>query len=546
VVLKNLTDYIPLFKTYSANFEYFGQYQQQHRQHQLEAIEASDAATIGQILSPCGTGKTRIQISIHVKDMIAKSQQEQCGTYLIASHRLALNVQLFNQLLNVCIKCGLSFNILFVGSYHYDEKSLYGEYAHLGFNKDNCRCLATTNKKEIERFIELSRNDNRHVIIVSTYDSFAQLKDIGEINICTYDEAHNTIEQDFTANINQVKPIIKREYFFTATRKVRGEDDGMNDKTFYGEVSHDAFPSLMLARGEICCPRIHTIDSKSGTDETNIDNLTMLVKNILEGFETHRKYLKDYSNNPDLISPTLLVSCAGIEEMMRIYNHPTFKSYVNNNHVKALSISSDGCFFNYDKCSKQNFLTHLNNIKDTEESIIFNVDMLTEGIDLPSITGVMPLRNLGATKLIQLLGRCLRLHKLDRKALYSKEFPPEQRNNYIKPYGHLIIPRHLTSLNEHKAMLNKVKEIINEYKTSAEEIVIQEKFIDPGYDDLKSIIDYPLNGGKNFELIHDSFGIVSELNIESFEKEVAKSGQGFLIKMLKNFKEENGAIKTQE
>jgi len=544
MVENKLTDYLKMFRSYSEHFEYFERYKSQHRTHQKEALEAVDKANIGQILSPCGTGKTRIQISIHVQDMINKSLQGEIGVYLIASHRLALNVQLFDQLIDVCVRCGLSFNILFVGSCRYDLREYYKRYFDLGFTREACSQLATTSKKEIEDFIQQSKADNKHVIIVSTYHSFSQLKDVGAIDICTYDEAHNTIEKDFTDNINLVKPNIKRQYFFTATRKIRGEYDGMNDKNFYGEILYDAFPHLMLRSGEICCPRIHIIDSENGEDQTTIVNINMLIKNIIEAFEKHRNLIKEKSINPEKISPTLLISCVGIDEMMRVYNHPTFKKYVSENNIKALAISSDGCFFNYESCNKQSFLVNLNSIKDTEEAIIFNVDMLTEGIDLPSITGVMPLRNLGETKLIQLLGRCLRLHKEDRKDLYAEAFDPCKYYLYIKPYGYLVIPRHLAQLSEHKTMMDKVKQIINEYKTPAEEIVIQEKFIDPKNQELDSIIPYPINGGKNFELEHTILDIIVEVNIDFMREELSKQPYkaSYFQKMLK----EHESIKQQK
>ena len=539
-----LSQYRSLFKTYSTNFEYFEQYKANHRLHQKEALEAIETANIGQVLSPCGTGKTRIQISVHVQDMINKSTNNQFGVYLIASHRLTLNVQLFDQLIDVCVNSGLPFNILFVGSYHCDFSKYYEKYANLGFSTKTCNCLATTNKKEIDDFINQSKD--RHVIIVSTYHSFDQLKNISKIDICTYDEAHNTISVNFTENIKQVKPNIKREYFFTATRKIRGEDDGMNDRTFYGEVLYDAFPNLMLRSGEICCPRVHIIDAEDNKNETSIVNIHMLIKNLIEGFEKHREFIKEKSVEPDKINPTMLVSCSGIKEMMNIYNHEEFKSYVKENNIKALAISFDGCLFNYDPCNKQAFLKNLNAIKDMEEAIIFNVDMLTEGIDLPSITGVMPLRNMSNIKLIQLLGRCLRLHREDRQNLYAGIFDPCEYSSYIKPYGWLIIPRHLTALTEHKTMLDTVKLVINEYQTLAEEIVVQEQFIDPNHQELDSIIQYPLNGKKDFNLAHSSANVVSKINIESFREALQKQGTQGKIKYLTDMLNKYETSKSQE
>ena len=58
-------------------------------------------------------------------------------------------------------------------------------------------------------------------------------------------------------------------------------------------------------------------------------------------------------------------------------------------------------------------------LEDNEDAILFHYDILTEGIDLPAITGVLPLRDLPLIKLIQNVGRSVRLLKEDRENLYS-------------------------------------------------------------------------------------------------------------------------------
>ena len=504
---------------YEPNFDKFEEYTSKHRQHQKEAIEAAKLSTIGQILSPCGTGKTRIQASLHIEEMIEKETSSNQAVCLIASHRLALNIQLLGELVRQVVMCGLSFNILFVGSYPCNFEKYYEDYTYLGLSKDVCECLSTTSKKEIDSFTEHTKDQSRHLIIVSTYHSFDQLKDV-QIDLCTYDEAHTTIGEDFSENISIVKPNIKKNYFFTATRRTKGEDEGMNNKEFYGEVLFDAFPNLMLARGEIVAPKIHYIDSDNG-EETRSDNEGMLVKNLIEAFEEHRSYIKSYSLRPDKLSPVLLVSCAGIEEMLSIYNSESFKAYIAEKNIKAMAISSNGGFFNHETCGKQKFLEEMNKITPKEEAIIFNVDMLTEGIDLPSITGVMPLRNMSLTKLIQLIGRCLRLHLLDRSRIYDGSLLPSEKDKFIKPYGWLIIPRHLTMMSEHKQMVDIARAMINEYGSPVEDIVVQEKFIAPKEDKLESMIPFNSTTTKKFELIHGEQSIVGELNYEKFETEFA-------------------------
>ena len=503
--------------SYKQNFSYFDQYLECHRQHQVEALLAACKSYKGQIISPCGTGKTRIQISLHVQEMIDYTKEGKCGIFIIASHRLSLNRQLLGELVDVAINCGLPFDVLYVGSYRCDLQKYYTKYFNLGYTTNVSNHRATTDSKEIEQFVLEAKKLGRHVIIASTYDSFARLKNIGLIDQVTFDEAHNTTQDDFTANISEVKDNIKKQYYFTATRKV-SDDGGMNNEEFYGKILFDAFPKQMLSRGEIVCPQMHRIESDGG-QTTNTSNLGILVKNTTEALFMHRNKVKELSCSPDEIGAKLLVGCNSIEEMERIYFHDSIKALAKNS-VQVFAISSDGCYVNWDKCGKEDFFIKLNNLSDPEDALIFNVDMLTEGINLPSITGVMPLRNLGLTKLIQLMGRSLRLHKTDRKNLYAGNIIPTVYKNYVKPYGWLIIPQHLSTINHFSEMIATARKFYEVYETTAEQLIVEEKYMPLKPQTLDTIIPFPFKDGKDYELEHNTSSLIDEINLNNFKNDM--------------------------
>jgi len=106
---------IPKTKEYKQNFNYLKDFINDCRQHQLDAFECAKSHDKGQIISPCGTGKTRIQISI-IADDILKSGYGIFKTDVIASHRLILNGQLLKEAVDVFKKAGVPFNILFLGT----------------------------------------------------------------------------------------------------------------------------------------------------------------------------------------------------------------------------------------------------------------------------------------------------------------------------------------------------------------------------------------------------------------------------------------------
>lgn len=514
---------------YNQNFDYFDEYCSHHRDHQVEAIAATQTSDKGQIISPCGTGKTRVQVSLHIQGMIDLTRKNESGVFCIASHRLSLNRQLLGDLVEVAIKCGLLFDVLYLGSYKCDLAKYYAKYHHLGYTTQVSNHLATTDAQEIEQFIAAAKAKGRHVIIASTYDSFARLKNIGQINLTTFDEAHNTTQDDFTDNITVVKSNLVRQYYFTATRKVAGSDGGMNNEEFYGKILFDAFPKQMLAAGEIVCPRLHRV---RGADDqtTNTTNTGMLVKNIIEAYIRHRVAVKSSSCSPEEIGAKLLVGCNSIEEMLRIYNDIRSMS----GSMKVFAISSKGCCASWDKCGKEEFFTKLNAMSDAEDAIIFNVDMLTEGIDLPSITGVMPLRNLGLTKLIQMIGRALRLHKTDRQNLYAGEAIPCDYSKYVKPYGYVVIPQDLATIDHYDEMIKQADLFYSEYGTKAEELIIDEKYVPIEPQTLDTMIPFPFKDGKDYDLEHELDSLVDEINLRHFREDMTALNQSQQAQYISN------------
>ena len=161
-------------------------------------------------------------------------------------------------------------------------------------------------------------------------------------------------------------------------------------------------------------------------------------------------------------------------------------------------------------------------MKDTEDAIMIHIDILTEGIDLPSITGVMPFRELNTLKLLQTIGRSARLLMTDRQRLYSGQTKPKDWAHYVKPYCWLILPEHFSSLGNSGAMKDALRTIINTYKVPVAEYVVTEKFITPPKPDIDPVTDpdQPNRKDKESNLIHT----IEELMIEEFDRLPDKLG----------------------
>lgn len=477
-----------LLSQYKKDFSKFDEFNSKHRPHQIKALKHLRDETIGQITIPTGTGKTRIQVDVHISDMIEKTKNNQTGIYVIGAHRLALCSQLLYDIVEVAIACGLQFDVLQVNSNSFTNDAIRTQLRKEGKIDDNLRAFNdliskganTTRQDDVIDFVNNSKANKRHVIIVATYHSFNKLAVLSEIDICTYDEAHITLGENFTDNIAQVQPLIKRNFFFTATRKVVGTFSGMNDTEKFGEVLYSVSPRTMIDAGEIVPPRLHSIRISENAEDGDYDNNKMLIKTITESFSQHKTMIKECSAKPEMIGAKLLVSCNGSNELKNIISSMPFRLWCNDNNIKVLSFSTNdevGYRFNFKDVTRTELFSKMNELADNEDAIIFHIDILTEGIDLPSITGVMPLRNLNQSKLIQTIGRATRLLTHDRAELYSGNIQPNQPKAYIKPYCWFLVPQLFETLGDYNSMKRLLRDIMNSYDVRPEEFSSLDKFI---------------------------------------------------------------------
>ncbi len=477
-----------LMAEYRQDFSKYENFHSKHRPHQHKALKHLENEIIGQITIPTGTGKTRIQVDVHISDMIEKTKNNQTGVYVIGAHRLALCSQLLYDIVEVAIPCGLQFDVLQVNSNTFTNDAIRTQLRKEGKIDDNLRAFndliskgkSTTRQDEVFDFVNTAKANNRHVIIVSTYHSINKLSVLPEIDICTYDEAHITLGENFTDNISQVQPIIKKNFFFTATRKVVGTFSGMNDTEKFGEVLYSLSPRSMIEAGEIVPPRLHSIRISEDAEDGNYDNNKMLIKTISESFAQHKVMIKECSAKPDLIGAKLLVSCTGSKELKTIISSMPFRLWCDDNNIKVFSFSTNddvGYRFNFKEVTRTELFSKMNDLTDSEDAIIFHIDILTEGIDLPSITGVMPLRNLNQSKLIQTIGRATRLLSYDRQQLYSGQISPNQPKTYVKPYCWFLVPQLFESLGDFNSMKRLLRDIMNSYDVRPEEFASMDRFI---------------------------------------------------------------------
>ena len=416
-----------------------------HRAHQLEALASTVGHDIGQICLPTGTGKTRVQVHLHLHDMLSKDTP---GVYVIAAHRLALCRQLMLELVSLVAKCRIPFDIVFVGSDRVDEDAIYERYMKEGVDKECTEVTTSTSPEELRTACE--RNPERVKIVVSTYHSLHQLKLLKRIDLITYDEAHTIAssrvsEDNFEAHVKLLQGlgVIQRQYFFTATRKVNGMDGGMNDASTYGPDLGGFSPREAVEAGEIVPPRIHRI---SVLERTRYSEDAMLTKTIMEAYSRHSQAVKDASPLAASLGAKMLVGAKGTPMVRMLNNREDFLAWCKDNSIRLFTFSSElGNSMTDDQGvlnkveSRAAIFDAMLGMGDSEKAILIHIDILTEGIDLPSITGVLLFRELNLIKLLQTLGRGARLLLPDRLQLYSGTAKPGEHSKMIKPCCWVIL-----------------------------------------------------------------------------------------------------------
>jgi type I site-specific restriction endonuclease len=106
--------------------------------------------------------------------------------------------------------------------------------------------------------------------------------------------------------------------------------------------------------------------------------------------------------------------------MVDLIKNPSFNRWAVKSGVQVIAFSSSmGYYVNGLDVTRKEALDRLRALSDEDSAIILHYDILTEGIDLPNVTGILPLRELCKVKFLQTAGRAARLQHEDRNLVYD-------------------------------------------------------------------------------------------------------------------------------
>ena len=422
------------------------------REHQEEAFRAiwNDDNFRGKIILPTGTGKTLLEADVALELIHRCAENGNFSPVIqVNSSRILLCFQLFEEFFSRFRSFGVEARYVNYNSGNKDD----AEYAR-AVRKEGWtyrKIASTTSYAEVQRIRRQCQKEHIPLLIFSTYHSAEKLSLSGIVSDLTiHDEAHNLVARNFCRAASLPT---NGSLFFTATEKITDSEDGlgMNNGDVFDNIIYTKSANELIAAGEMVAPWVHVVRStNSNLIDTDYDEM---FRSIMEAFHAHERKIKEVSYAPSQVGAKVLVVCRGqqdILEMLTTKRIEQFQGEFPDIHLFALcsdyGMLNDGEFHKppVTNVKKHQLIKAMKSLASHERALVFHVDMIGEGIDVPGITGVMPFRNCEESKLIQNIGRSSRLHPIDRTLMYAGELDPQDKfRKWIKPYSWVIIPSYM-------------------------------------------------------------------------------------------------------
>jgi superfamily II DNA or RNA helicase len=356
-----------------------------HQQEALDAI-AVHTADKGRVVMPTGAGKTLVEAFV-LRDAI--NDHSETRIHLVLAPRIALVNQLIREYRN------------FAGQ-NYIAVAFHSGTHEPDYTKVKWSETSTTRVDNVKTELDKAEKLGKDLVIFSTYASCHKL--IG-FNFTTLiaDESQYCTAENFFDSIRNLSAA--RKLFFTATERhaLSAAGRGLNNVDVFGEVIYQVAPQTLIDGGYIVAPRLHVMSASAKSDGyTVIDEVINAATKQVELSESMpvRKVLFAMNGTADVASVV-----ENVDRIKAALPGYTIFTIVSNSRFGAMI---DG-----NKIKKGNWMKEL---RDCDNALIFHYDILSEGIDIDGITGVVLLRNMQHAKLLQTIGRAVRVYKANPSA----------------------------------------------------------------------------------------------------------------------------------
>ena len=373
----------------------------QLRPHQERSVIAMQKYSKGQLIEPTGAGKTLCMIH----DALREFQSDAPKTIVVVCPRILLAEQLSSEFLE---------HIQTVAVLHVHS----GETHH--FN--------STKPAEIYNWCSRAY---KHKLIFTTYHSLDRLQK-AEIDVDTiyFDEAHNSVQRHFYPATEHYAANADRCYFFTATPKhsLTPTKPGMNNARVYGQVIINVPAPELIAGGFIVPPKVHIkqlpmVKGKQVVFDRDAENL-------LETIDEHSV-------------GKILICAKATKQIVGLVSETDFCAQLEQRGYSWMYITAKtGAVIDGKKVNREVFFETLSTWgKDNSKKfVVLHHSILSEGINVSGLEAVLFMRSMDYIGISQTIGRVIRLHHDDAKALRSGAIQPGAVDTYTKSFGLVCIP----------------------------------------------------------------------------------------------------------
>jgi superfamily II DNA or RNA helicase len=388
------------------------------RPRQKEALAVLAQKDRGIIAKATGSGKTLVQI-FDTKRVFDSSTSPK--VVVVVAPRILLAAQL---------------------SYEYSKHITDARYLHVHTKNGKVKHYHTTNPKIIAEWSNI--HQEHHRLIFATYHSLKKIYE-AKISIDTvmFDESHNSTSAGFHEYVKKISEVSPRNFHFSASPKFSKNKSvpGMNDP-IYGEIIVKASAAEMIKEGHILKPKFisHFIE---WVEERTPQNDCQDILNIMNEYNLSQ----------------LLINVKSTKNMMNMLSETDFQEKLKDMGYNLLHITSQyGAYFNNKRIDKDQFFKLLDEFGQSSSNkyVILNYSILGEGMNIKSLDAVLLMRNHNLIKLVQTIGRALRISAEDSEAIEKGELEVGNYSNYLKPEGKIIIPVYNKNLLKISESIQKV------------------------------------------------------------------------------------------
>lgn len=355
--------------------------------------------------------------------------------------------------------------------------------------------------QELTDAIQQAKSENKYLVFCGTYQSADCLTKLTpDLIVC--DEAHNLVSEKFNTTVMDNLCQNATRVFLTATPKeVKGENNtGFNNTAMYGDYMVQIAPRRAIEERLIIIPRLHIFKAISEKKENQT-----LISQVCHIFKNHRAF------NPKI--PTkVLYAMNGTEPVDVVRAH--HKSLKDKLGVKVFTIVStgeyDGAYIDGVEYDREQFFYEFNNYQGN--AIMAHNRIVSEGIDLPALTGVAFFTPKNMIDTVQTVGRCIRVHPEDREVNGIAK-PLIER---IKKYGLVTV----VVYNDDTSIAETVKDFVKKMRRAGFDFFRETVLVSherSNYRDNDSAIDNMMDFDEEEEDLTTQFEV--EMTISEIEEE---------------------------